>query len=237
MRLKIFIFSHSIKFLRCIMYDDLTQNQRRVFLFIKRMIEKYNISPTIREIMDHFGYTSPNSVYRYLNELEIKGYIYRRRNAARGIILKHYPEKRPKFWLIQDGKIFAHTESRNQKHISPLAEPPSGKIVICVRDNSLADMGILENHNLIAQPLNSHTLLQNGSKVLLMDASNTVYAALCTSEVNKGKKTTYRFHPLTSSPDPITCPQDPKMVHCILEAQIIFFHSAFDTGEECLDLR
>jgi repressor LexA len=67
--------------------DDLTTNQRRVYKYIKHQIENKNHVPTIREIGDHFGITSPNGVAGLLNRIEAKGMIKRTRNRARSIAL------------------------------------------------------------------------------------------------------------------------------------------------------
>ncbi len=65
----------------------LTKNQLRVFKYIKRQIEQKNHVPTIREIGEHLGITSPNGVAGLLNRIEAKGMIKRGKNRARAISL------------------------------------------------------------------------------------------------------------------------------------------------------
>jgi len=67
--------------------NGLTKNQQRVLKFLKQQIEKKNHVPTIREIGDHLGITSPNGVAGLLNRIEAKGMIKRTKNRARSIEL------------------------------------------------------------------------------------------------------------------------------------------------------
>ncbi len=67
--------------------NELTKSQSRVFKYIKRQIEQQNHVPTIREIGDHLGITSPNGVAGLLHRIEAKGMIKRGKNRARSITL------------------------------------------------------------------------------------------------------------------------------------------------------
>ncbi|QEG24103.1 transcriptional repressor LexA [Mariniblastus fucicola] len=66
---------------------DLTKNQRRVLKYLKQQIEHKNHVPTIREIGDHLGISSPNGVAGLLKRIEAKGMIKRTKNRARSIVL------------------------------------------------------------------------------------------------------------------------------------------------------
>ena len=60
-----------------------TERQREVLEFI---CERSQMSgPTIREIMQHFGFTSPNGAMCHIRALERKGLIRRRAHVVRGI--------------------------------------------------------------------------------------------------------------------------------------------------------
>ena len=67
--------------------DKLTENQLRVFRYVKKQIEKKNHVPTIREIGEHCGINSPNGVAGLLKRIEAKGMIKRTKNRARSIVL------------------------------------------------------------------------------------------------------------------------------------------------------
>ncbi|MFO7906062.1 MAG: transcriptional repressor LexA [Planctomycetota bacterium] len=69
--------------------DQLTGRQREVFQFIRDKIVHRGYGPTVREIGEHFGISSPNGVMCHLKALEKKGLIARSPNKSRAIELKH----------------------------------------------------------------------------------------------------------------------------------------------------
>ncbi len=56
---------------------QLTAKQHSFLHFISRYIRERGIWPTYREIVDHFGFRSPNSVTQNLQALHKKGYLKR----------------------------------------------------------------------------------------------------------------------------------------------------------------
>lgn len=65
----------------------LTQRQKEILDFIAEYLGRHGISPTHREIRDHFGYSSFGTVYKHLNLLQQKGYLKRDWNQKRGLEL------------------------------------------------------------------------------------------------------------------------------------------------------
>ena len=65
----------------------LTERQARVYEYICKRIEESGFGPTIREIGDAMGFTSPNGVMCHLRAMESKGYIERSSNKSRSIVL------------------------------------------------------------------------------------------------------------------------------------------------------
>ena len=63
--------------------QNVTDKQRQVLDFIRS--QQFACGPTIREIMQHFGFTSPNGAMCHIVALERKGLIRRRAGQARGI--------------------------------------------------------------------------------------------------------------------------------------------------------
>lgn len=53
----------------------LTDNQKKVLLFIVSFIQDKKYPPTSREIQTHFGWRSQTSAVKYLHELRRKGHI------------------------------------------------------------------------------------------------------------------------------------------------------------------
>lgn len=56
----------------------LTRKQQEFFSFIVDYKKEYDVWPTYREIADHFGYKSPNSVTQNIQALLKKGYLVKK---------------------------------------------------------------------------------------------------------------------------------------------------------------
>ena len=52
-----------------------TERQAEVLEFIKAFYRAYGVPPTIREVMNHFGFRSPNGVMAHFHALEKKGLL------------------------------------------------------------------------------------------------------------------------------------------------------------------
>jgi repressor LexA len=70
---------------------QLTKQQQNVFDFIRGRIIARGYGPTVREIADHMGISSPNGVICHLRALEKKGMIIRSANKSRAIELSDPP--------------------------------------------------------------------------------------------------------------------------------------------------
>lgn len=75
--------------------SNLTSRQREVFEFVRELITNRGYGPTVREIGDQFGISSPNGVMCHLKALEKKGLISREPNMSRAIqINDEYKEEK-----------------------------------------------------------------------------------------------------------------------------------------------
>lgn len=70
--------------------SELTERQQAVFDFIRETISEKCCPPSVREIGDHFGITSPNGVMCHLKALQAKRRITRDPFNARSIRLVGY---------------------------------------------------------------------------------------------------------------------------------------------------
>lgn len=71
--------------------EQLTERQRKVYRFIRDKIRHRGYGPTVREIGQEFGISSPNGVMCHLKALEKKGLIIREPNMSRAIQLAREP--------------------------------------------------------------------------------------------------------------------------------------------------
>src|SRR5437762_2896784 len=67
--------------------DLMTKRQRLVYEFIRDKIRGRGYGPTVREIGEQFGISSPNGVMCHLKAIERKGLIRRSPNKSRAIEL------------------------------------------------------------------------------------------------------------------------------------------------------
>ena len=67
---------------------NLTERQLQVYNYIKAYMREYEQSPYVREIQEACGINSYKVALDRLSSLEKKGYIKRRLNKHRSIILK-----------------------------------------------------------------------------------------------------------------------------------------------------
>lgn len=69
------------------MIPELTKRQQEVLDFIREKIDGRGYGPTVREIGDNFGISSPNGIVCHLKALEKKGAITREPGQSRAIQL------------------------------------------------------------------------------------------------------------------------------------------------------
>ncbi len=64
-----------------------TERQQEILDFIREQQDLRGMTPTTAEIMERFGFASPNAVTSHLQALERKGALRREPNKARGLVL------------------------------------------------------------------------------------------------------------------------------------------------------
>lgn len=70
-----------------------TKKQKAVLDFIEKTIDETGIAPTVRDICDGLGLSSPSTVHVHLKTLEDKGFIHRDPLKSRCITLVHHDKK------------------------------------------------------------------------------------------------------------------------------------------------
>ncbi|MCD8158935.1 MAG: transcriptional repressor LexA [Clostridiales bacterium] len=141
--------------------EKLTNKQQRIYDYIKKYIEEYNIPPTIREICDSVGLTSSSTVHTHLANLEKKGYIIRKKSKNRHIEITEkgfYESKNKKLPVLKDINYGKNLFS--EENISGYFLVPGGYLkgednfIFKVRDSSMSGLGICENDFVIAKRQN-----------------------------------------------------------------------------------
>ena len=70
----------------------LTPRQLEIYQYLAGYIASHQYPPTVREIMQHFGFKSPNSVMIHLKPMRKKGWLNWQDGLSRSIAILNQPE-------------------------------------------------------------------------------------------------------------------------------------------------
>jgi repressor LexA len=161
--------------------NTITEKQRKVLEGITGYINERGYPPTIREIMEMFGYASVNNVQRILSVLENKGYIKRDlRGSARCIEIKRekddsgsYIKRVPLLGQIAAGEpIFAEQNIDDYFQIDTRLFGNSVDFILRVRGNSMIGANIVDKDLIVVRQT---SIPQNNDIIVaLLDEEATV---------------------------------------------------------------
>lgn len=165
------------------MTSIITTKQQAVLQFIEDYQMEHGKSPTLREMREHFGVSSDNSILKHVKALEGKGYL-NKDDTPRGIGLLPAVKERlsaaskvSRIPLL--GTIPAGGPVLSEEHIldyfevgNDLLKRPTGSFALRVSGLSMINAGILEGDFVVA---NSEVKVKDGDVVIaLVDGQNTV---------------------------------------------------------------
>src|SRR5437588_9815326 len=136
----------------------LTERQRSVLDFIQREQRDTGITPSTREIQNHFGFASQTSVMQYIATLERKGFPNRHARKARALItpaMKVRITDIPIYGQIPAG-MSALTEQSIEGHVSLDTRSANvlknrGTFALRVRGDSMIGAHVLEGDIVILE--------------------------------------------------------------------------------------
>ncbi len=82
--------------------NSLTKRQQEVYFFLETYFADHQVAPTLQEICNHFGYSSPNAARQHLQLIAKKGYLVRLSNAPRALQLQIYGQVKNKSVVAKD---------------------------------------------------------------------------------------------------------------------------------------
>ncbi len=141
----------------------LTQRQREILDVIERHMRAHGYPPSVREIGEAVGLTSPSTVHTHLGTLERLGYLRRDPTKPRAIEVRYDPnsgapfERRPVRHVPLVGDVAAGTDVLAQENVEELLPIPAdfageGELfMLRVRGDSMIDAGILEGDYVVVQ--------------------------------------------------------------------------------------
>jgi repressor LexA len=157
----------------------LTDRQRNILQFIEHEQREKGVTPSTREIQNHFGFASQTSVMQYIAALERKGFINRQARKARALITplqKVRIADIPIYGQIPAG-MATMTEENVEGHVSldagSVNASKNGRtFALRVRGDSMIDAHIVDGDVVI---LEDRKDVQNGDIVAaLIDGETTL---------------------------------------------------------------
>jgi repressor LexA len=143
------------------MNEELSDRQRQILEYIRKITRERNYPPSVREIGEAVGLASSSTVHNHLNQLERKGLIHRDPSKSRTVQLVDeagYDELRrssvpvPVVGSVAAGvPILAEQNIEDHLLLSPdLAK--EGWFALRVRGDSMVNAGILDGDLVLVQP-------------------------------------------------------------------------------------
>jgi repressor LexA len=141
----------------------LTDRQREILDFIAKQMEERGYPPSVREIGEAVGLTSPSTVHSHLSTLQKLGFLQRDPSKPRAIQVRYDPassspiERRPVRSVPLVGDVAAGTNvlaEENVEEILPLPADFTGDgdlFMVRVRGDSMIDAGILPGDFIVAR--------------------------------------------------------------------------------------
>ena len=125
--------------------ETLTNQQQKIFNFIRKQIDSFGNAPTIREIAEEMGFRSPNGVMCHLRALEKKGVICREGFKSRSIMLTSEIEDEirglPLAGVVQAGALLEAVEQNERIDFGDFWNK-KGNYVLQVEGDSMIDAQI-----------------------------------------------------------------------------------------------
>lgn len=156
--------------------EKLTGRQRGILEVIEKSMRDRGYPPSVREIGEAVGLTSPSTVHSHLASLQRMGYIHRDPTKPRALEVKWDPssdaaiERRPVRHVPLVGDVAAGTDvlaQENVEELFPLPEDFTGTggdlFMLRVRGDSMIEVGIMDGDFIVAR---AQTTADNGDIVI-----------------------------------------------------------------------
>ncbi len=150
----------------------MTPKQKKVLDFINEQLERKGVSPTLREIAEHFGFNSLGTVQNYLVRLKDQGLVKSDWNGKR--TLKPIPSTKmlPLLGKVAAGLPIEAIETPELVEIPSYLRPHGDCFVLEVTGQSMKDDGVYDGDYVIIKKQSS---AQNGQTVVaLVDNEATI---------------------------------------------------------------
>lgn len=188
------------------MKKKLTDKQRDVLRFIYNEIKTAKLPPTIREIAQHFGFSSTGTVRDYLHALAQKGYIRLTANKSRAIeLVREALFSVPFLGQVQAGlPTLAVEEIEEYLDLDSLIFSDDDTFALRVRGESMIDAGIMPDDLVLVK---SQNMAQTGETVVALVGSEEA-----TVKHLRRRGNMYYLDPANPLFDPIPVNEDVRII-------------------------
>jgi len=193
----------------------LTDRQRQILDIIDTSMRERGYPPSVREIGEKVGLTSPSTVHTHLASLQRLGFLRRDPTKPRAIEVRYDPnsgavaERRPHRHVPLVGDVAAGTDVLAQENVEELLPLPvdfcgdGDLFMLRVRGDSMIDAGILDGDFVVAR---AQTTADKGDVVV---AGIPGEEATVKTYTRKGAKVVLvpsnaRLEPMEFEPDEVT---------------------------------
>ncbi len=158
-----------------LMSETLTARQRGILDVIETSMRERGYPPSVREIGESVGLTSPSTVHSHLASLQRMGYLHRDPTKPRAIEVRFDPssgvaiERRPVRHVPLVGDVAAGTDvlaHENIEELFPLPEDFTGTgelFMLRVRGESMIEVGIMDGDYVVCR---AQVTAENGELVV-----------------------------------------------------------------------
>jgi repressor LexA len=195
------------------MPEVLTERQREILDYLRKMLRENAYPPTVREIGLAIGLSSSSTVQNHLNTLERKGYVHRDPSKSRAIeLVEKDPLAAPQRGNIVSlpivGQVAAGTPVLAEGNIEDRVEMAGGlfgedSFLLRVRGDSMIDEGIMDGDLVAVKPTRE---AQNGAVVVARIEHPQTGESEATVKRLYREGTGFRLEPANPSYTPIRVP-------------------------------
>lgn len=184
---------------------SLTPKQKNVLKFIYEQIRDKQSAPTIREIAEHFGYSSTGTVRDYLNALADKGFIRLEAGKSRAIeLVRETLFAIPILGRVQAGlPTLAVEEIEGYLNLDSLVFSEDDTFALRVRGDSMINAGIFPDDLVLVR---RQSVAQSGEVVVALREDEATVKTL----MRKGAK--FFLEPANPKYNPIPVDADVSII-------------------------
>ena len=144
----------------------LTEAQKELYLWIKKYLEDFKHSPSIRQMMSAMNLKSPAPIQSRLKHLQEKGFISWQEGRARTLqVIENLSNSIPVLGSVAAGGLIETFDDEvNQLDFSPILNK-KGVFALTVNGDSMIDACIADGDKVLMEPVDNSFSLRNGNIV------------------------------------------------------------------------